>query len=201
MTERRLTVIALTGATGSGKDTLAAELVADYGYTKLSFGAVLRAKVVDDFGECHDERDLTYCPYGSFKDAMLCYGKTLALKGPADLSYLMTLQLQTHIAEQDYDCPVVITDLRKPIELDTLLHTPGLNLWLIEITRKDNPYKPKRLDNLLSGHLASQRYADAKLKRERLVQPSAIENDGSPADMVDRLSLILELTLPYRTGA
>lgn len=188
MTEQRLNVIALTGATGSGKDTLAAELVKDYGYAKLSYGQYLRDLVTQVYGGCTDERDDGYCKHGSFKDAMLYEGKQLSLTSPDFLANEMSNALSKHWLNS-MSTPVVITDLRKEIELDILLRTPNLNLWFVEVVRDNNPYQPKRLDNLLS-------HAN---RQTGLLKPYVVYNNSTVGDLIDELSWVLESKLPHRT--
>ena len=194
---RRTTVVALTGATGAGKDTLANQLV-KFGYHRFAFGDVLRKIVKDKYGPCEDERLNDYLNGKSFKDAMLSEGRLISFKDPAYLSDALCSDLSEFTQQWAGSVkPVVITDLRKPLEIDSLCRVPNLNLYFLEVMRPGNPHDAKRLDNLLSGLIETN---NAK-ERSNVLKPKAlIVNSGSPEFMLSQVADVLELCLPYRTG-
>lgn len=195
-------VIALTGQTGAGKDTLADKLVS-VGYKKLSFGSSLRDEVREQFGPCDDERDPEYCQYGSFKDAMNVVGKASSAIDPFRRVKCLTSELHKHISLRP-DQPVVITDVRKPIELDCLLRTPDLLLYFVVIQPDQRrTYARKRLDCLLADKRLSQElYKSVGVSvHPNLPLPLAsLSNDGTPAELFDKMLTVLEICLPIRTG-
>jgi hypothetical protein len=186
-------IVALTGQTGAGKDTLAAELQA-IGYTRLSFGDSLRKEVSDIFGPCLDERYKGYCQYGSFKDAMNVIGRQSALTRPTIRTEAFDRQLV------NVNDPVVVTDVRKPIEIDYLSKLSGKLLYFVEILpSRARVHETKRLDNLLSRYnQCLDRYYETGSSTPDVLKPVAtLSNDGTPAELLDKLATVLEVCLPY----
>lgn len=192
------TLIALTGATGSGKDTIASLLVADFSYKRMSFGDELRSLVVEHYGPLNrDERDVSYCEHGSVKDAMIKVGGKLSLSQPLLLTNMLQVQLK-ELATKYKSQPVVITDMRKPVEMHGLAELHDLyNVYFVEVRRPDNEHEPKALDNLLTGK------ALGVYVGEQILQPwlppfnGVVVNDKLPESMLHQLQRVLELSLPY----
>lgn len=147
-------VIAFTGTTGSGKDTLARHLVDEFGITRLSFGDQIRHKA-----------DLTWAselkvnipdhPYGSVdrddwerRTAYKEYMQTFATRELIRDPYAFIMPVLTQIYR--LNTTGVVTDLRSPLELHCLQQVA--DVWVIRVVRPNNPYRPGNLDCELNGH-------------------------------------------------
>lgn len=210
-------IVALNGQSGSGKDTLAAMLVKDFGYTRLAFGDSLRQLVVSTLGPpaLQDERQPgsytanqlysggdTETPV-SFKEAMLHIGGKLAVSDPCKLSQSLVHDIA------NTDGPVVVTDMRKPIEMHALANLGvGYGVYFVNLYRPNNPHKEQPLDNLLDVCMSRDTNLlpwlneralaiDALLARLPLFH-AKIVNNAAPGHMLDQLKTCLELTTPWQ---
>jgi hypothetical protein len=208
-------LIALTShSSGVGKDTLADMLVAKYLYRRMSFGDFLRTDVIDTYGKprSEDERSPDCYPLGldpalylldgksmSTKDAMLYHGAKVVLSNPLRYTEAMYTMLAAHVKQCDQ--PVVVTDMRKPVEMRMLAAfglQNTLHTYFISVTSQTRG-EARRLDGWLTGAKDFE-YGDHSslmLKPELPMLHGTIANDGQPEDMIDQLSKILEVTVPY----
>lgn len=195
-------IIALNGRSGSGKDTLAAILVNDYGYKRFAFGDRLRAMVVEKFGPpaVADERS----PEGysaevtglgcsmSMKEAMVHVGRDYLLRNPQGLAKATAQDIRQSLAADGK--PIVVTDMRRPVEMRAILGLPA-NKYLVHIERPGATLMP--FDDLLTVNTRTGVYSDYGVTPP--VEPKfsgTIVNDGPPIQMVYQLSMIITLATP-----
>lgn len=148
-------IIALTGPTGSGKDSIGQYLIDRHHYTRVAFGDALRRDVCQEYKieQPTDERKSQFSlgklnkhPYFSFKDLMVAHGRKIAIEDPT--RYVRRLCKILSTANR----PIVITDVRRPLELFALQSLSNYAVWGFKVIRDMNPHDPKAFDNLLDGY-------------------------------------------------
>lgn len=131
-------IIALTGPTGSGKDTLAERYRKERGYYHTKFADGLRSAYYQTFG--NDLSKAGEREYESgFINQLILYSRTVLEWHP-----MLWVTLWERTLPPDRD--VVISDLRQPRELARVRELGGVAL---RVDRPKNPYPPRPLDALL----------------------------------------------------
>jgi len=157
-------------------------LVNRYGYRRVSFGDYLRQDVCAKHNLAKvpkDERSpLPDFGGRNFKGLMLDLDVEIAIADP--FRYCRKVYDEITNACTSEDRNFVITDLRKTIELKTILKM-GLPVYLIRIVRPGYPEDVLRMDDLLST----------------MAKFHLIRNDAFPNKMVAGLREIMERELPY----
>lgn len=190
-------VIALTSClSGVGKDTIANRLV-EQGYNRMSFGDYLRQDVIDAYGKpaCEDERSTDCYPeFGmSLKDLMLSHGAKVAITDPLRYAAQLHKDLSSQLRYSSQ--PVVITDMRKPVEMLAIAQQELANVYFIKVKSKVRG-EGKRLDGLLGDHCETySKYKDVLMPALPYLH-GTINNNGTVDDVIAQLSSILERTVP-----
>lgn len=149
-------VLALTGRSGAGKDTLTRHLVGSYGLIRLSFGDQLREQA-DPLWLAGGGADLPDHPYGSpgrdnwerenkYKDFMYELAVRLILQDPIIFIRPVVDKIET----LGTGCTFVIPDLRSPLELHYLQQ--AANVYVTRVIRPNNPHPPGSLDQELDDY-------------------------------------------------
>ncbi len=130
-------VIGLTGAAGAGKDTVADILVAEHGFTKISFGASIYREVSEAFGVDL----LKMCKKAGAKEAP---DKRLALTRCSDNAFSKALILGLVKKGHTEDLAGFLSYRRSPREI--------LQWWGTEYRRSQNKtYWISQVESQLSG--------------------------------------------------
>lgn len=131
-------LLALTGPTGSGKDTLANRYRAERGYYHTKFADPLRSAYYQTHGnDLSKAGDRGY--ESAFINQMILYSRTI-------LEYHRYAWVTLWEMTLPGDVDLVVSDLRQPHELKRIQEHGG---EVYRVYRPNNPHPPRALDNLL----------------------------------------------------
>ena len=138
--------LSLSGRMRSGKDTLAAYLIANYGYRKMSFAGPLKIEVAKAVGVHPGALDNE--PLRSqIRQVLQVYGTQF--RRAQDPDYWVK-QARSEVSAKQFlhpERPIVFTDARFPNELD-MLKGEGFKLILIDMSESNvRDYLRKRQNN------------------------------------------------------
>jgi hypothetical protein len=188
MTETQLPWVALVGAAGSGKDTVAQEMVEQYGYTRVAFADPVRAALLALDPLLPQEglgvlRLSTAVDTLGWEDTKRLYPEvryllqrlgTDAIRSQVPY-YWCDLAERTAVAA---DGPVVFTDTRFINELRMVESYGGT---VVEVQRQNNPV----LDITAATHTSENEW--------RSWYPRfTVRNDGSKADLAAAVDTLME---------
>lgn len=161
----KLNILSLHGESGSGKDTLAQFWVEKYQAIRFSIGDWIREDVDAVYRKPRPtpegEREPGYHEGLSYKDMMMVVGSSFSMHNPTRyLDQLLSQLAQTHRYQSRFSPDdfvpgspggrmVVLTDIRRPIELDTIARLNYVNLYCIRLHRVGGVTKKMKLDDLL----------------------------------------------------
>jgi hypothetical protein len=185
----RITVIGLHGARSSGKDAVAHHLVERWGFEQIAYADPIRAGLLaiasaTGLDETHfDDRIAKELPAAALNGrsprvAMQTLGDWgIAHMGTDFWAWIASSRIRELVA-QGVD-RVVVSDVRKPIEVQTLTRDWHAQLWLVQ-----RPGARFRHDHNSEWELPTD------------VINRGVLNDGTLADLHARVDTLIEETLP-----
>lgn len=150
-------IIALTGYAGSGKDTVANHLVAEYGFVHVKCADGLKYLLEDQFGISYadqndpEKKDLVVIEYGmSVREIQDRIGEAFRDINPAHWAMRAVRQIDAYLAlppDPEFgEVRVVLSDLRLPPEYDSLCSRAAI-IW-----RLVKPgLKPRHMDRYVDS--------------------------------------------------
>lgn len=167
-------IIALTGPTGSGKDTVAERYRKDLGYYHTKFADGLRSAYYQTFGnDLSKAGDREY--ESGFINQMILYSRSVLEWHPL---LWVTLWEQTLPPERN----VVVSDLRQPRELARIKQLDGV---AYHVYRPNNPHPPKALDHLLRREITWMLWITAT--QDKLPEPQRSESKPPEPEPLPKL--------------
>ena len=188
MTNTQLPWVALVGAAGSGKDTVAQEMVEQYGYTRVAFADPVRAALLAVDPLLPQEglgalRLSTAVQTIGWENAKRLYPEVryLLQRLGTDAIRSQTPSYWCDLAERTAKAasgPVVFTDTRFINELQMVEMVHGV---VVEVQRHSNPV----LDSTAAAHASENEW--------RSWSPTfTLRNDGSKADLAAAVDTLMD---------
>lgn len=140
-------LVGLIGRAGAGKDTFAARLVSDHGYTRLAFADALKDVLADTNPIISHDLIADEPIYLADVLDALGWDKAKQLPTVRNLLQRLGVAVRDHVHDEAWigalankawhlRTPVVVTDVRFPNEADWIIREGGI---LVRITRPDLP--------------------------------------------------------------
>ena len=139
-----MTIIALSGYAGSGKDTLGRELTRDHGFTRVAFADAMKQGAAEHYGfpvalahSTEGKRMWLHDHAMPIHQALISFGEMARRKDP-------DVWIRPVLAKIDKTARVVITDCRFKHEVASLISAFGRhNILVVRVTRPDHPREVK----------------------------------------------------------